>query len=179
MNKPVAKATPTPTSGATPPSKFKLIFIGIVVALVLGAALYGFGFFRGNAQLAAQKADSESRIQLLQNQLGEKQGELSVVQNRVHLMQARAELYRTALDLERRNFGIANTHLKDSAALLSHLESTPGIDVEKLSALRDAVAKTDINVAVDLEAQRNTVLDFAAQLEALVPQDAVPASDVE
>ena len=154
---------------AAPPSKVKMILIGIAVALVLGAILYGVGLSQGRAQLAAQKTESDGQMQRLQAQEDSGKQELAAAQNRTRLIQAQVSLYRTALDLERRNFGTANTHLQESAATLGEVQGSD-LDMARLGALKENLAKTDINVVTDLEAQRKQMLDFARQVEALTPQ---------
>ncbi len=162
MNNPASTA-------AAPPSKIKMILIGIAVALVLAAILYGVGLSQGRALLAAQITESGGQIQRLQAQVDSGKQELAAAQNRTRLIQARAGLYRTALDLERRNFGTANTHLQESAATLGEVQGGD-LDMARLGALKENLAKTDINVATDLEGQRKQILDFARQVEALAPQ---------
>ncbi|RYG58696.1 hypothetical protein EON80_26665, partial [bacterium] len=144
MSQPINKATSTPPPAAAQPSKIKFIVIGIVVALVAGGALYGFGLSKGATQLAAQKSEFNTRIQTLQTQVEENGQKLAGAQTRVLLLQSRAELYRTALDLERRNFGIANNHLKESAALLGEIKTATDLDMTRLNALRGSISGTDI-----------------------------------
>ncbi len=165
---------PTSTSAA-PPSKVKKILIAVAAALLLGAILYGIGLSQGRAQLAAQKTGYDGQIQGLQAQVDVGKKELAAAQNRTRLVQARAGLYRTALDLEKRNFGTANTHLKESAATLGQVQGGD-MDRARLGALKENLAKTDINVATDLEEQRKQMLDFARQVEALTPQPAPGAA---
>ncbi|MEJ7758175.1 MAG: hypothetical protein WKF55_01150 [Gemmatimonadaceae bacterium] len=162
MNDPVS----TPSA---PPSKIQRVHVGIAVALVLGAIFYGVGLSQGRAQLAAQRTESDGQIQRLQAQVDSGKQQVAAAQNRTHLDQARANLYRTALDLERRNFGTANTHLQESAAMLDRVQGSGNLDMARLGALKENLAKTDINVATDLEGQRKRVLDFAGLLENLTP----------
>ncbi len=165
---------PTSTPAA-PPSKIKKILIAIAAALVLAAILYGVGWSQGRAQLAAQKSGYDGQIQTLQAQLDTGKQELAAAQNRTRLVQARAGLYRVALDLERRNFGVANTHLQESAASLAEVQGGD-FDTARLNALEESLAKTDINVATDLEGQRQQMLDFARQVEALTPPPVADAT---
>lgn len=157
---------PNSSNANTPTSKLKPILIGVVAALVLAAILYGVGLWQGRAPLAAQKTSYDSQVQTLQTQIATTKTELAAARNAARLMEARAGLYRTALDLEQRNFGTANTRLRESAATLA-MVSDAGLDATRLDALQKQVAATNINVATNLEAQRRQVLEFAAQLEAL------------
>ncbi|MDP2210338.1 MAG: hypothetical protein Q8J63_01205, partial [Candidatus Aquicultor sp.] len=99
------------------------------------------------------------------------QGQLAVQMNRALLMQARAALYRTAVDLDRRNFGIANTHLQEAATALRKIDDeSGGLNLARLNTLQSAISETDINVAVNLQEQRAKVLGFTDELNALVPE---------
>lgn len=146
-----------------------MILIRIAAALVLAAILYGVGLSQGRALLAAQKTESDGQIQGLQAQVDSGKQQLAAAQNRTRLIQARASLCRTALDLERRNFGTTNTHLQESAAMLGQVQGGGNLDMARLGALKENLAKTDINVVTDLEGQRKQMLDFARQVEALTP----------
>lgn len=157
----------------TKPAKAKRTLIIIVVAVAVAAAMYGVGWWQGRAQLAAQKADFERQLQDVRGELEQTRDELAVAENRGRLMQALAALYRTTVDLDQRNFGIANTHLQEAADALGQIkDASGGLDLEQLSELRTEIEETDINVAVDLEDQRTMVVGFANELEALIPDAA-------
>jgi hypothetical protein len=101
---------------------------------------------------------------------------LAAAKNRTRLIQARASLYRSALDLDRRNFGIANTHFQESTATPGQVQSGGDLDMARLSALKENLAKTDINVATDLDGQRKQMLVFTRQVQALTPQPVLGAT---
>lgn len=144
-----------------------LLIAGAVVALLI-LGVYFWGQFQTRSQLDAQQSDHEQRITAVQQQLQKAQADLSASNNRNQLLLARTDLYRTAADLDARNFGTANTRLQEAAAALGKVDASKGdLDAAKLAALRDEIASTNINVAIDLQAQRNQVLDLAAQLDAM------------
>ena len=156
---------------ARKPAKGKKILIIVILVIVLAAALFGGGWWQGRAQMAAQKADYESRLQAVEDELAQTQEQLAVQMNRALLMEARAALYRTAVDLDRRNFGIANTHLQEAATALGKIDdASGGLNLGQLNSLQSAISEMDINVAVNLEDQRARVLGFTEELNALVPQ---------
>lgn len=158
---------PNARPATTSMSSRTLLIAGAVVALLLLAVVL-WGNFQTRSQLDAQQSDHEQRITAVQQQLEKAQAELAASNNRNQLLLARTDLYRTAADLDARNFGTANTRLQEAAAALGRVNASTGdLDVAKLAALRDAIAKTNINVAVDLQAQRSQVLGFAAQLDAM------------
>ncbi|MDI6817254.1 MAG: hypothetical protein QME41_08720 [Actinomycetota bacterium] len=156
---------------AKKPAKGKKTLIIVIVVILLAAALFGGGWWQGRAQLAAQKADYESRLQAVEDELAQTQEELAVQMNQALMMRARAALYRAAVDLDRRNFGTANTHLQEAATALQQIDDTSGgLNLARLNTLQAAISETDINVAVNLEEQRSKVLGFADELNALVPE---------
>ena len=180
---PAKTAVPKNASPKSPQKTLALplqtLLIAGSVALLLMAALYFGGLFQGRAQgtsqLAAQKTQYDKQILGLQSETQKAKADLAASQNLNHIMEARGSLYRTSVDLDQRNFGTANTHLQEAAVFLSNIKTGDGgIPVAQIDALRSSIAQTNINVAADLETQRTRVLDFAAQLDALIP--ATPAS---
>ncbi|HWR51009.1 MAG TPA: hypothetical protein VN428_07870 [Bryobacteraceae bacterium] len=144
------------------------ILIAAVVSVVLLLSGYLWGHLQTRSQLSAQQMDHEQRIGAVQEQLEGAQADLTVAGNRNQLLMARIALHQTAADLDARNFGTANTRLQEAATALGKVDAAlGGIDADKLATLRAAIATTSITVAADLQAQRNQVLDLAAQLDAL------------
>jgi len=139
-------------------SRAKVVLIGIVIAVLIAIGLFATGFVKGRAQVSA-----------LQSQLTQKDAQLLISQNRGYLMQARAALYHTAIDLDQRNFGTANSRLQEAAGALGNVkQDSSAIDMEKITQLHNAIAAMNINVAVNLENQRAQVLNFASQLDSLM-----------
>ena len=146
------------------------IVIGVVVLVAVAVGLYFWGLHQGRGELATQKAQYETRISSVQADLQKRTTELAVANNRIAFLQARASIYRTAVDLDRRNFGTANEHLQEAAAFLAKVSSDGGgLDMDQLAAVRKSVSQTNINVATDLETQRDQVLKFGSQLDAMMP----------
>ena len=141
----------------------KATTVAVTGLVLIGAAGFG-GYWYGTQRYASENIALNQQAQAAQSRL-ERVGNMN------HLLNGRIELYKAAAQLDQRNFGLANTHLRNAAAALSSVDTAAvGIDTAAFSALREAVAKTDIAVAVDLEAQRNTVLKFSAELDALLPR---------
>jgi type II secretory pathway pseudopilin PulG len=136
----------------------------IVIIILIGAALYWLGLSQGRSQLEAEKQNFSTQLQQMNTKA------VSAEYN-TRLSQARFLLCRTARDLDQRNFGLANTHLKETDAALGAINaSMMGIDSAKFEALRKDIAGTNLNVAVNLEDQRRQVLDFSSRLEELLPR---------
>lgn len=144
------------------------LLIALAIAIVIGVALYFGGLKQGQGELAAQKTQYEQQVQAGETALGKSQAELAGVRNHNHLMQARVALYRTTIDLDQRNFGIANQRLGEVTSALDQIKTADGgIDTAKIAALRKSIASSNINVATNLQQQRAQILDFAARLDAI------------
>ena len=150
-----------PAKGAG--NKAKITLISAAVVLVLGAILYFAGLQSGRAQLGAQAAAFDVERNGLSSKVTTANAARDTARNRAAMMEARAALYRTAIDLDARNFGTANTHLKEAASALD------GVKTPDTSQLRGAIGATDLNVAVNLSGQRANVLGFADQLNKMMP----------
>lgn len=149
-------------------SKGKKLGIVAMVVVVLGAALYLGGLWQGRSQMTTEK-------EKCLRQLKDSETRRVDAENRVHFYKARTALFQTALDLDQRNFGLANSHLREADDPMARLNAAGlGIDKGVLDALRREIADTNIQVAVDLEVQRNLILNFERRLDSLIPRPAVP-----
>ncbi|QOW20533.1 hypothetical protein INQ41_05845 [Lysobacter ciconiae] len=158
--------TPPPRQGHLVSTTAMLITAGVFI--VIAGVLYYVGLSQGRKELATQKVHYEQQIEQGNQTLGAAKADLAKVQNRNYLMRARVDLYRTAVDLDQRNFGIANTRLHEAADSLGQIQKDAGgIDLGGVAKLKDAIESNDFTVAADLEGQRANVLDFAAQLDAI------------
>ncbi|MGB3755973.1 MAG: hypothetical protein WBA07_06310 [Rivularia sp. (in: cyanobacteria)] len=155
-------------------SKFKKILIGVVIATIAGAGLYGAGWWQGRSQFAGD--DEPIKLELQQTK-----ELLNTATNRAYLMEARGDLYDVTVNLDERNFGMANTRLQEAAAALGKVENGEGnLNINKIQELQKAVAKKNINVAVNLEQQRNSVLSYINVLNKLIPAEGnleIPAAE--
>ncbi len=161
MKSPSSSGAPTgvPAKG----DKVKMYLIGALVVFVLGVMLYFVGLMAGKAQLAAQEAKFGVERNGLQSQVKTAETARDAALDRSAMMETRAALYRTAIDLDARNFGTANTHLKEAATALSSVKGS------NTSGLQGEIGATDLNVAVNLGDQRQKVLGFAEQLNKMMP----------
>lgn len=146
-------------------SRSKTLLIGIVIAILIAIGLFWAGFVRGRAQVS----NLNSQISSLQDQASQAKAQLLISQNHTYLLQARAALYHTAIDLDERNFGTANNRLIKAADALGKVtQDSNNMDVNGITELRSSITALKINVAVNLEDQRKQVLDFAARLDDLM-----------
>lgn len=145
-----------------------LIIMAVVVAALLILGVYLWGNVQTRNQLSAQQTEHDQRISTMQEQLQTTEQELAATQNRNLLLTARTDLYRAAAALDQRNFGIANTHLRQVEQALGKVDAaSAGLDVAGLNQLRSSLDGLNINVATDLQDQRNQVLSLASQLDAI------------
>lgn len=158
----------TTTSRQSHQLSTKAILIGLGVFVLIAAVLYYVGMTQGRKELSTQKTHYEQQIDQSNQTLKNSQAELAQARNRNHLMQARIALYRTTMDLDQRNFGIASRRLDEAADALGQIgNASSGIDLEKVSALKESIEASDFTVATDLESQRSRVLEFAAELDGI------------
>lgn len=144
-----------------------LITMGVVA--IIAAGLYFVGLTQGRKELSVQKTQYEQQVEEGQQKLNTSNAKLVEASNQNHLMKARVALYRTAVDLDQRNFGMASGRLQEAADALGLIVKSDDsrIDVAKVTALKESIETSDFTVAADLESQRVLVLDFATTLDGI------------
>lgn len=173
MNTPDTNNAPSTASMASSRASggVKKWLICLLVALMSAGAFWGWGYSQGRAALNVQRIDYERRLSDAGAQQEKTRAELGRTLNRSRQLEARALLLGAAIELERRNFGTANTRLREAAIVL---QPAPG-DVTStgenasVSALQKEISATNLAVATDVGQQRERVLELAAQLEQLTP----------
>lgn len=154
------------------------VLIAVAVLILLGAALFWIGLSKGRSQLETERQSFNAQLQ-------QSNAKAVSAEYNARLTQARFLLCRTAVDLDQRNFGLAQTHLKEAEAALRAINpGMVGIDAARFEALLKDISGTNLNVAINLEEQRNQVLNFSTRLEdmmprpapAVAPQPAAPAA---
>ena len=165
-------SNPTPRTGTLSSNKTRMVLVAAAVVILLMIGIYYWGNVQTRNQLTAQETDYQQRMATVDSQLQQTRSELSAARNRNHLLVARTALYRTAADLDQRNFGTANTRLQEAEAALGSVDaSSGGVDAAGLDALRTSIKGMNINVATNLQEQRNQVLELASQIDAMAFQD--------
>ncbi|MEP0766298.1 MAG: hypothetical protein HRF45_07145 [Fimbriimonadia bacterium] len=132
-----------------------LVLVGIAIAIVL----YVIGFVNGRSQVGD-----------LRTQLDAAQENLAKVTEQRDVALARSLLYRTAADLEERNFGKAQERLSEAATILSTLAPGGGVGGDGIRAVQKQVEETRIDVSTNVETQRSAVLEMAKRLDSLQPR---------
>ncbi|TVR62857.1 MAG: hypothetical protein EA422_10640 [Gemmatimonadales bacterium] len=91
------------------------------------------------------------------------------LESRLHGEQALTLLYRALLDVDARNFGIANERVRSSTTRLEQVDPVLlGMDPEDLESIRAELATFDIRVAEDLAAQRARLTAVAERLNQIL-----------
>ncbi|OPY03064.1 MAG: hypothetical protein A4E66_02691 [Syntrophus sp. PtaB.Bin001] len=149
-------------------NKGKATGLIVILVVILGIVLYIGGSWQGRKQEAAEKERCRQQLRSCDTRL-------TVAENQVRLLKARTALYQTAIDLDQRNFGLANAHLREADEPLAKLDAASlGINKSLLDALSKEIADTDIQVAIDLSVQRAKIIQFGYRLDSLISKPAVP-----
>lgn len=149
-------------------SKAKPVLMGLFAAGIAGVAVYALGWWQGQATVDSGK----QQVETIKQELQTSQQQVNTFKNRGYLMQARAALFNAAVDLDQRNFGVANLHLQEAANALAQVkENGNKINLVKLGELQKKISQTNINVAINLEEQRQKVLAFVNDLNSLIPDE--------
>lgn len=155
MTRPETTGTAAPAQSA-----WRLQLGRVAIGIAAAAVLFLLGWMMGRGPAADLEQERDE------------------ARTRVAILSAEAAAYRSAVALEARNFGTANDHLRRAGAALATIpaqEEVPGLSeagVAALDEVRTALAATDLNVAVDVEAQRATVLRLAGRLDEIAAESA-------
>lgn len=146
-----------------------------VLVVVLLAGLIGYA--AGHMQVAqrldhawAEHADQLAAEAREQRALEERTAALS---QRVRLLEGARQITRAERALEARNFGIAETHLRQAEQALRGLE-----DVEGAPELATRIGSTRVVVAEDIESQRDQLIALSERADALIARRE-PLTDTE
>ena len=143
--------------------------LGIAAAIVIGLALYFAGRWQERSRAEVRSDELKARISAVEAERNQATAALVAAQTQIGLLRARSLLFETVLDLERRNFGTANTRLAAAAQQLAAVSAdTVAVRLTGLEELREAIARSDLRVAADVAGQRARVLGFIEQLDQLL-----------
>ena len=132
----------------------------VVIGLAAAAVLFFLGWMMGRGPVAELQRERDA----------------ATIRNAV--LTAETAAYESAVALEARNFGTANDHLRAAEAALASISAdgnVPGLGADaaaSLTEVRATLGATDLNVAVDVESQRASVLRMAARLDEIAAASA-------
>ncbi len=152
-----------PSQEAKSPGNFQSMAIRAGIALGIALAVFLVGWFVGKGPVGSLRDRAEQA-----------ETSLALMQDHQYMTEAALLLYRTALDLDARNFGTANDRLDEAAAVLDRV----GVAGTEMESLQSSVTSMDLSVAEDLAGQRQAVLGFAESLQEVMRAMGDAASDV-
>ncbi len=127
---------------------------------------------------ALARMESARQVTAVQAQLTSANTRMSALQSVNSLLRASNAVYHAVAALDNRNFGTANSYAGTAVADLNAVDAnTAGVDAQGLSAAKREAAGINISVARDLAGQRVRLLQLAKAIDAIVPQNAAPASN--
>lgn len=158
-------ATPAGSGSARPPvSRGKAILVQMAVVVLLLIGVYLGGLFVGRGQYSALKKEADRRV-------GEAEAKVEVLSAESRLNLSRSLLHRACAELERRNFGLANSYVKKASDALGGVDAKKaGADPAMVAEVREALSKTNVEVAADLREQQNALTELVIKLDDASPQ---------
>lgn len=142
------------------------------VVLVTIVVVFAIGWWAGRAGPQARVA--ELTVELAESRVAAAHAEQARVQAAawVGLLQAQSQVMQAAIELDQRNFGIANRHVAEARQALAGVDvAVLGLDAGQVSALKAALDDTDLAVAADLAGQRQALVGLIERIQALLPRD--------
>lgn len=158
--KPLATEKKPLATAKEPPSKAKRILLFVGLGLVALGAAYGAGFLTQHLKLGEAEELAGTKDQETQK------AKRDVDQERAKVMrlEARRHLHLALLDMEARNFGMAQEHATQAGALL--VASAPEGEMKQLA---QEVKAFRLTASEDQSSDRKTILGFAEKLDKLMP----------
>jgi len=124
--------------------------------LIVVLVAFGLGFAAGSRPVG----DLTQRLEQAEQGAAELEAQM-------HAQRALALLHQTVVDVDARNFGIANERLSAAVAALDRVDrDRVATDAAELEAIRNELAALDIRVAADLAGQRATLAELIRRLTA-------------
>ena len=170
---------PGSTGGAAKPMN-PHIMRGLIAAAV-ALVVFTIGFFIGRnglgearEELAKAKTDAAAQVADAQKEVTAGKTREEAAAARIALFNARNFLYRSALDLERRDFGAAQKNLAlSNLAMEQGNLSAGGFTAAQTDPLKTAVQSVKIVVSTDVSQQRNQILQIVERIDKLLPVSGV------
>jgi uncharacterized protein HemX len=132
---------------------FKRALIVIAVVLASVGAAYGFG-----------RLQTSSKIDAAEQKAAQAEQTAAAAETRVLRLEARRRLHLALIQLEQRNFGIAEQHLTAAGALLE--KTKPQGELEQLRA---NLAGARLKASDDIAVQRTKITAWIARFDELSP----------
>lgn len=145
-------------------SERKLPIVPIII-IVAAIVLFAIGWWRGGAAPKAQVEQLTTELSESRDSASAAQRERDEARAGRTLREAQVALLQANMELDRRNFGIANEHIERASERLASIDSTTlSLDEARLQALREELAQTNLNLATDLAEQRAQLNRLAGEI---------------
>lgn len=164
MTSSTAKTVPTAGPVHRPPRSRAILAFGVGVVLAILLA-YVVGRLQSSAKIDEIEANRERAIEAEQQTSAKLQADLAAERSHSGRLEARRSLHLALSALDDRNFGIAETQLKNAANLLERSKLEPGSELEKL---KSGIAAYKLAVSEDLGAQRTQLLGWIKKFDQIV-----------
>ena len=149
-------------------SERKLPIVPIII-IVAAIVLFAIGWWRGGVAPKAQVQQLTSELSQSRESDAAAQRERDEARAGMTLREAQVALLQANMELDRRNFGIANEHIERAAERLATIDAaTLTLDEARVQALREELAQTNLNLATDLAEQRAHLSRLADEINDIV-----------
>ncbi len=155
-------------------SKAKTAFATLLLMALTGAIGYGAALWQMRSQGERVYTSQKKTIAQLEGQIKQAETIAQAAAARSQLSEVRFGLLESVNELSANNFGTANTRLRAASDLLNTVSVAK--DPVKLETLKKDLAAEEINFAINPVEQRRKLLDYANQLNVLLPE-APPAPE--
>ncbi|MFC4728526.1 hypothetical protein [Coralloluteibacterium thermophilus] len=141
-----------------------------IILAVAAILLFALGFWAGRAGPKAEVAELTTQLEGAREEAAQATRSRDEAVARLAVRDAQAAVVQAGVELERRNFGLVETHLQRAAARLGEVDGAAvGLDPQRLAGLRDRIGGTRIAVTNDLATQRQTLQALTEEVDALLP----------
>lgn len=148
--------------------KVPIIPIVIIVAAIV---LFAIGWWRGGAAPKAQVQQLTAQVEASREASEAAQRERDEARATIILREAQLAMLEANMELDRRNFGIANDHIERAGRRLAEVDASAlSLSEQRLERLREDIAATNLNLATDLAEQRAHLNRLAAAINDLATE---------
>lgn len=145
--------------------KLPIVPIILVVAAIV---LLSLAWWRGGAGPRAEVTQLNTELVQSRDAASSAQMEREEIRATLTLREAQLALLEANMELDRRNFGIANQHIERAAERLGEIDADAlSLDAARLESLREELAGTNLNLATDLAEQRAQLMRLAGDINNL------------
>jgi hypothetical protein len=145
----------------------KSLVVAFLVSVACIAVAYGLGKVGATLRVSDVEAKAAEATKKSESKSRALEAELAASRQKLLQLAASRQLYLALVALDQRNFGIAQQHIQKTSKLLVQSGPPPA-----LAQLAKAIAGGNLVATENISAQREQILRWAAELDALVPPPA-------